>query len=406
MKNPLKGMLGTKSKSAAQIEAELEKLGRKLADHQRRRSELLQSAEEARAAWRESLAEDDDLIATAKSRVDQLEKEADDAGRTIAEYEFAIGAAEERFRAASADEGRRAAAAALEATSKKVDALKTELEKDVAKVASAARKLLAALPGEMGVFPVLADARPGERPERRNEFASSREAVAAVLAEALLAELPELFDFARAGNYTALGLLAVGDPMAARIEPMAWHRRDAMGLPAGAAIDALISSRLRDRAAKILAGEIDVDGAKVEIVKPYREPPPPAETRVVGLTNFKFLYAQEAGYKPRYQAVTEGSEAYVRDEIAQAAMRRGWAALHGSPEAIRKIGEVRSRKSSTYGFGPSIDTFADLGDPLGFQRAYDQLEATDNDNGVDEAMAIAGLDPQSGGLVAATARGT
>lgn len=373
MKNPLKAMLGKRPKSAAEIEAELAKLAGKLADHQRRRSELMQSAEEARAAWRESLAEDDDTIAAAKAQVDRLERDADDAALTITEYEAAIADAEDRFRTASADERRRAAAAALEAVAKKVDALKAEFQRDVAKMASTARKLLAAIPNDMGVFSVVADARPGERPERRNEFASNREAVAAVLAEALLAELPELFDFAKSGNYTALGLLAVGDPQAARVEAMAWHRREAMGLQAGTAIDALISSRLRDRAAKILAGEVEPDGAAIKIERPSRRPEPPAETRIVGLRNFRFL-AGDPGWKPYTKIIARGSADYVRDEVAKVAISRKWAAPFDSPEGQMAIEHIQGMRSQRVG-ALTADECADLGDPCGLQRAYQAANA-------------------------------
>ena len=407
MKNPLKAMLGKKTKSAAEIEAELTKLAGKLADHQRRRSELLQSAEEARAAYRESLADDDDVIAAAKAKVDQLEKEADDAGRMIAEYEAAISAAEERFRVASADEQRRAAAAALEATAKKVDALSGDLEKGVAQIAATARKLLAAIPADTGVFSVLPDARPGDRPERRNNFASNREAVAAVLAEALLAELPDLFDFMKVGHYNALGLLAVGDPEAARIEPMGWSQRDAVGLPAGAAIDTLISSRLRDRAGRILEGELDAAGATIKIEQPARPPEPPNETRIVGLRNFKFLDGEE-GYKPRAKIISEGASDWVRDEIARAAIARGWAVPFDSIEGKTATEHFQSRKS--HRVGPvTVDDCLDLGDPLGLQRAYEAANAADPltaDDGVDKAMQIAGLDRHSGELAMSSPRGS
>lgn len=407
MKNPITALMGRKPKAATEIKAELTKLAGKLADHQRRRSELLQAAEEARTAWRESLADEDEVIATAKAQVDRLEREADDAGRTIEEYQAAISAAEERFRAASADERRSGQAATLEATAKKVDALKTDLEKAVASVASAARKLLVAIPADTGVFPVQAGARPGDRPERQNAFASNREAVAAVLAEALLSELPELFDFTKSGNYHVLGLLAVGDPAADRVEAMGWTQRDALGLPVSDAIDTLISSRLRDRAARILAGDVDPDAVKVHIVEPYRAPPPPAEMHIVGLKNFKFLTG-EPGYRPRYEGVTEGSNVYLREEVARAAIKRGFAAPYGSPEATQRLEELRSRKSFQHGFGPSIDDHFDLGDPLGLQRAYQAANANDVavGDGVDEVLEAAGVDRPHSELAMASPRGS
>jgi hypothetical protein len=407
MKNPIRALIGKKPKSAGEIETELARLGQKLEDHKRRRSELMQAAEEARATWRVSLADEDDVIAATKANVDRLERDADEAARVITEYEAAITDCQDRFRRASTEERRRAAAADLEATAKKVDALKSELEKGVAQIAGTMRKIMAAIPADVGVFPMLADARPGDRPERRNEFASNREAAAAVLAEALLAELPELYDFIKVGHYTGLCLLAVGDPQAARVEAMGWTQRDAMGLPASTAVEALISSRLRDRAARIIAGELEPDGSMLEIVEPFRVPPPLPEMRIVGLRNFKFLMG-EPGYKPRYEGVTDGADAYVREEVGRAAIARGYAAPHGSPEAIKRVEELRSRKSVQHGFGPSIDDHFDLGDPLGLQRAYQAANANDvpADDGVDEAMDVAGLDRHSGEFAMSSPRGS
>jgi hypothetical protein len=387
VKNPIAAFIAKKPKSAHEIEAELAKLGQKLADHQRRRSELLQAAEEARATWREALAEDDDVIAAAKARVDQLEREADDVGRTIAEYEAAIGAAEERFRDASSDERRRAEAAALETAAKKAQSIAPELEKAVAGVVSAARRLVAAIPVDMGVFRVVADARPGERPEKGNAFASNREAVAAVLAEALLAELPELFDFVRSGHHNVLGLMAVGDPRADIVEPMGWKQRDEMGLPAGAAIDALISSRLRARAERILAGEIEPGGGKVDILKPYRHPDPPAETRIVGLRNFRFRTG-EPGWKPHTKIIAKGSADYVLDQVASAAISRGWAAPFESREGQAAIEQLHGMRGQR--IGPlTSEECSDLGDPLGLQRAYEAANAAETAAADDIAEEVA-----------------
>jgi hypothetical protein len=209
---------------------------------------------------------------------------------------------------------------------------------------------------------------------RMNDFASGREAVAAVLSEVLLAELPELFDFVAVGSRKAVALIAVEDPTAQKVGVLAWSTRDAVGLAAGSAIDALITSRFRSRAASILAGETKPDGAAVKIIEPYRQPPPPAEIRIVGLQNFKYLIG-DLGYKPRYQGVTEGSEQYVREEVGKAAIGRGWAALHGSAEANKRMDELRRRKSVSASFGPSIDSFWDLGDPLGLEQAYEAVKA-------------------------------
>lgn len=379
MKNPIKAMMGRRPNSAADIENELARLGQKLADHQRRRSEVLQALEEAKEARRSVLAEEDAIIAEATANVRRLEAEALEHSQMIEEFEAAIAGAEERFRQAADQEKRRAAAEKLEKTAAAVDALASELQKGVLSVAGTVKKLRQCIPADLGVFDIDYNSRPPKRPEHLNDFSSGREAIAAVLAEVILAELPELFDFVNVetrtfGTRHAVALIAVGEPTAQQVNVLAWDTRDAIGLSASEAIDALITSRLRKRAAGVLAGETQTDGAAVKIVEPYKAPPPPPELRIVGLQNFKYLIGKP-GYKPRYEAVMEGSDHYVREEVAKAAIARGWAAPHGSSAANDFLQKRSARKSVPYGFGPSIDTYLDLGDPLGLQRAYEAVKA-------------------------------
>lgn len=82
----------------------------------------------------------------------------------------------------------------------------------------------------------------------------------------------------------------------------------------------------------------------------------------------------ESGSKPRYESVIEGAGAYLREEIATAAVAKGYAALHGSPEAIKRVEELRGGKSFTIG-STSDASYKDLGDPVGLQRAYDEFKA-------------------------------
>ena len=362
MKNPFK-----KRSTSADIEAELAKLSAKMTDLQRQRSEKLQALEEAKAARREALAEDDAVIEAATAKVRKLTADVDDMAAMIDEYSAAIEAAQERFRTAHDSEVRQAAAARLEGIAARVDTITPELQKSVAQLASAVRKLISGLPPEIGVFPAHHSHRPDGRPEGSNAMMSPREVIIGLVAEVLFAEFPDFFDH-------GTGLMLFDDPAAPQPAIMGFARRRTPGLPAPAAIDALLTSRLRDRAARILAGEADPVLTDIKIAEPYRAPPPDPEMQIVGLRDFRFLYGQP-GFKPLYRCIAKGSSDLINEKAARYAISRGVAAPADSAEARQVLEAQRNQKSVRVGFGPAMEDHLDIGDPLGLQAAYDKVKA-------------------------------
>jgi hypothetical protein len=386
MKNPLKVIMPKRAKSASEIEAEITKLSGKLADHQRRRSELLHAAEDARTAWRDLLAGDDAEIAAAKARVDQLEHDIGQAGQTIEEYQVAISGAEERFRLAAEDEKQRAAVQKLEKAAAAAAAVAPELQEALAAVSVAVKKMIAAVPSEIGIYPSALNQRPEGRIERNNEMVSIREVVGAILAEGLYHHLPDHFDIANGGRHRHVkGLMVVDNPTARAPEVFSWERRTLPPLSTAAAVEALLTSRLRTRAKALAGGDPDGNVPEVNIVEPYKAPPPPPEIEIVGLKNFKFLGGEE-GFKPRFSCIMRGSKSMVRVEVAQQAIAIGAAALADSADGKACLAWRASMKS--VGMGPELSEYEDIGDPLGLQAAYDAVQSGEaaSDNQVDDEV--------------------
>lgn len=360
-----------KKSNSAQIEAELGRLQQKLADQQRRRSEALQALAEAQAARREVLADEQDIIDQHSAKVRTLSIEAEDLATIVAEYDAAIADAETRLRNARTQETRTAEADRREAAAARVDSLAPQLQKDVAALAKTARGMIAGIPADIGLFPAFHMARPEGRPETGSDMASGREAVAAAVAEALMAILPEIFDRYGDDGYRA-GLFRLMAPTA--LQPS--YRSDTAdyrGLPAIDAVEALITGRLRVSAEEIRAGEADAGNQSVAIAAPYRAPAPPAEIRIVALKDFRFLVG-EPGFKPKYRCIAAGREEDVLEEVAEYAISRRAAALPGAPEANSVIAAIDSKKSARAGFGPPMEAYEDIGDPLLLLKAYKETK--------------------------------
>lgn len=392
MKNPIKTLMSKRPSSAADIENELARLGQKLADHQRRRTEVMQALEDAKEALRAVLAEEDEIIAQATGNVQRLEAEAVQLGKMVEEYEAAVAGAEERFRLATEEELHRAAVQKLEKAATAVDAVAPEFEKAVAAVSAAVKKMIAAVPGEIGIYKSATNQRPEGRVEGNNDMVSIREVVGAILAESLYYHFPDQFDAADGGRHRhALGMMLVHDPVAREPEVFSWERRRSAPLPTAAAIDALLTSRLRKRAKAVAGGDPEGDVPEVKIIEPYRAPPPPPEIEVVGLKHFKFLDGNE-GYKPRFSCVMKGSRSMIRVEVAQHAIALGAAALVDSVEGKQCLAWRASVQS--WGMGPELSEYDDIGDPLGLHAAYEGANARDaarsNQVEVEEAAQVVG----------------
>jgi hypothetical protein len=364
VKNPFK-----KKTTSLDIEAELGRLQQKLADHQRRRADALLSLAEAQAGRREILGEEQQVVEEHSARVRALKTEADDLSSIIDEYQVAIADAATRLRDALTQEARAVEADRRQAAASKVDALAPQLQKDVAALAKTVKAMLAAIPADVGLFPAHFMDRPDGRPEVGNRMASGREAVAAAVAEALMHALPEILDRYGDDGYRA-GLFRLMTPTAQQPR-FASDAADYLALPADAAVAALITSRLRASAEQIRAGEVDAGKQSVTIATPYRVPAPPAEIRIVALKDFRFLVG-EPGFKPKFRCIAAGRDEDVPGEVARYAISRLAAALPGSLEANGVIAAIDSKNSARAGFGPPMEAYEDIGDPLGLQRAYEQ----------------------------------
>lgn len=367
MKNPVKKLFAKQSGSSG-IEAELNRLERKLADHQRRRSEALQALAEARDERLAILDGEDDVIAAAGARVRSLMIEAEDLANTIADYQTAIGNARERLRVAQDTETRAEAAEKLDAVVKGVEEHRAEMEKGLAMVARAAKGMMAAVPAGVGILPIYYRDRPQGRAEDGNDMLSGREAVAAIFVEGLFNVLPEIFDRMSVEDGYQAAVFKLMD-ISERAVSYASDNANYSGLSVNKAIDTIIAQPLKKRAADIIAGEIAPSLGNVVIQEPYRRPPAAPEIEIVALEDFRFLDGRE-GLKPQYKCVGEGSAASIRDKVAQHAIARGAAALPGTPQAVAAIEAKRARKSGR-GFGPSMEQHRDLGDPLGLQRLWE-----------------------------------
>lgn len=254
-----------KTGDSASIEGELKRLSDRKAEAERRRSEVLQALEEARQARRDVLDADDAAISAASGKLKALQVEAADLSELIVDLDAAIDAASERFRQAREHEARNAAASQLESISAKIDSQTAEFEKAVKTLAKVARTMLAAIPVEVGVAPGHSANRPENRKGRG--MLSGSEAVAAVLADALAAELPELFDAYRQDGYRR-ALFCLMDPAAP--QPDYRSNLPTKPLPAREVVNALIVDRLTTRAQAIRDGEeaSSLAGVELRVVAP------------------------------------------------------------------------------------------------------------------------------------------
>ncbi|HCL64482.1 MAG TPA: hypothetical protein DIC56_06465 [Rhizobium sp.] len=362
MKNPFK-----KSGDTASIEAELKRLADRKADAERRRSEVLHALDEARQARRDVLDADDAAIAAASGKLKALQVEATDLAELVTDLEAAIEAASERFRRARENEARQTAAAQLEAIAAKVDGQTTELEKAAKALAKAARGMLNAIPDAVGTFRIYHGDRPEHRQER-GDYASGREAVAAALADALAAELPELFDRYRENGYRR-ALLCVMDPQAT--QPSYRANVPTEPLPAREVVNALIVDRLKTRAQAIRAGEEDADVAGVELRVAVPRPPKTVEVMAIEHVN---MITPNGIFSPIRRIMTKGqTDSFAPDHVAKL-LKTGVFVRADSAEADKIRADIENRDpkrifGSSGNAGIGFDETRDLGDPLGLLEA-------------------------------------
>ncbi len=291
-----------KQTGSAAVAEELARIEIRKAEAERKRSETLQALEDARQARRDGLSSEDfDLAASAK-RIRELDGAAADLEVLISDLEAAHVATSERLRASRDGEARAAVAGKLEAMAAAADTAGTDVEKAVLGLGKAVRALLATVAPDLGLFPAYHMDRPEERPEARNVMASPREAVAAALADALAAELPEVFDHYRENGYRR-ALFSLMDARA----PQPSFRSGARTNPLRAreAVSALVVDRIRARAAAIISGDAP---AEISDIRPP-EPPKKHEKRVslTALVDVG-LYLPNGYQAPVRRIITEGRQ--------------------------------------------------------------------------------------------------
>lgn len=361
MKNPFR-----KSGDSASIEGELKRLADRKTEAERRRSEVLQALEEARQARRDVLDADDAAISAASGKLKALQVEAADLAELVTDLEAAIEAASDRFRHAREHEARNAAASQMESVAAKVDGQTAELEKAVKQLAKAARAMLASIPDGVGTFRMYSGDRPEDRAER-GDYASGREAVAAVLADALAAELPELFDRYRENGYRR-ALLCIMDPQAT--QPSYRANLPTEPLPAREVLNALIVDRLKVRAQAIRSGEQAASLADVRLRSV--EPPRPKSINLIAVDDVA-LMVEDGIYLPTRKMISAGeTHSFLQDHAAKL-IKTGAFLRVRTPEAdafILKLETDRANRKSVA--GPTTMTWSDvrdLGDPLGLLTA-------------------------------------
>lgn len=359
MKNPFK-----RNTDSASIEAELKRLADRKAETERKRSEVMQALEDARQARRQVLDADDDVISAASSKLKALQVNAADLSEMIDDIEAAIEAASERFRSAKDAEAREAAAAQLDIIASKIEGQAADFERAVKQLGKAARAMLSAIPAQVGVFPLSKYRRPEDRDER-GDMASGREAVAAVLADALAAELPELFDKYRDKGYRR-ALFCLMDPRA----PYPDFRADTPTdpLPAKDVVASLIVDRMKARAGAIRSGEAaaSLDDVCLRVVAPR----PQRAVELIALDNL-CLVLENGIFPPKRQMLTAGTSESFPSNYAAKLVNTGAFVRSGTPEAevfmARRQAELDARNSVA---GPILwEDCRDLGDPLGLLAA-------------------------------------
>lgn len=365
MKNPFK-----RSTDSASIEQELKRLGDRKVEAERRRSEVLAAVEDAREARRNLLDGDQAAIDQASVKLKALQGEAADLAELLDDLEAAIEAATERFRLARDQEARSEAAQRLEAVAAKVEGQTEEFESAARVLAKAAKAMIAAIPAEIGV----ALGHYSDRPNSRRVYGmlSGVEMVAACVADALAHELPELFD---EGDQYRRSLHAIVDPRAPMPSYTSLELR--RPIPAREIVSALIVDRLRDRAAKIKAGELEPvlnDIRPVVAKAPLMESFELVATEAVSLLVPRDMHLLEAGsYR---KILTEGQFHSFREDHAAKLLKGGRFLKRSSPEGQKFVHDLAEKsfklKRSLHRYGPA--ECVDLGDPLGLVQA-EQEEA-------------------------------
>ncbi len=370
MKNPFK-----RSTDSASIEQELKRLGDRKVEAERRRSEVLAAVEDAREARRNLLDGDQAAIDQASVKLKALQIEAADLAELLDDLEAAIEAASERFRHARDQEARASTTEKLEAVATKVEGQAGQLEAAAKALAKVARLMIDSIPEELGIAPGHAANRPEGRDDPRGML-NRVEMVGAIVADALAAEMPQIFDAGSDYLGRTRALHCITEPNA----PMpCYSAREVKGpLAAKEIVAVLIVDRLRDRAAKIKAGELE---PVLNDIRPVSVKPPSVNSVELVATEAVCLFIPndfemiEAGsYR---KILTEGQFHSFREDHAAKLLKVGRFLKRSSPEGQKFVADLLAKNStlkrSLHRHGPP--EHVDLGDPLGLVEAEQEALA-------------------------------
>jgi hypothetical protein len=154
-------------------------------------------------------------------------------------------------------ETRAASAAALEKLALAAESRLPEIEKVAAALAKAVLGLRADLGQDVGFFPAYNATRPDGSVDDGKDKATSREVVAAIVAEVLAKAVPWMFDVASTRDGYRSGLFRVMDPASFQPSWTSDYPTDPLG--AAEIVHALVSGPLRERASAIRAGDAAVE---------------------------------------------------------------------------------------------------------------------------------------------------
>lgn len=375
---------------ATAVAEELGRLEARKAEAERQRAENLTALEDARQARRAGLSSDSFDVDASSKRIRDLDAAAADLQTLIADLDAAIEATAGRFRDAKEAEERAAAAEKLEGFATAAEAAGSDLEKAVVGLAKAVRALLATVPPDVGMFPARSLNRPTGRPEGNSLLASPREAIAAVVAEAVAYNLPEIVDGYRDNGYYRRSLMCVMNPEAAN--PTLNASQPTNPLATSAAVAALITNRLRDRAEAIRTGAAGTNLSDVS--RPDKQRDKPRNVELIALENVAYL-AHNGNFLPKRQLLAAGKAKSFAPDDAEKLIATGAFAATDSDEGRAFAKKLEDRRIALAGqrglsHAPSEFRFEDcrdIGDPMGL-RAERGLDAKPEDGSDIELVAL------------------
>jgi hypothetical protein len=364
MKNPLKrSPLATAEDNVRKHEIALQRIAEKHTAAERQ-------VDEHRASRRSALLQDPEADIPAAIRRDleaaqrfvvELRRDRDDLKRGLEEARAALAHERERGE-------RESAASVLETAGTNLDKVAAELHAAMAGVAKSIERLMSAIPADVASYPADHTTRPAGR--RGGPFASPSEVTAALVAEALYAAAPDLFDETTDMIQTGFGLAPT------HLRRIALHRIDLLSdqprasfdqsRPGATAIEAAraISDQWRDRADRIRAGDLIPDVSTVATEWPKPEDPGRANVEVFATKAFAFVGSPNGNRRLCGDKWVHSVPAAVADVAVAASVALRTDTREGR-DAFEARKEYRNRSMTTVESTVRLDDCVDLGDVLG-----------------------------------------